>query len=84
MPVVQPCFSKGGFIVTNANCSTTGLVIALKPLHDLFGIEFASVVTLQAISGAGYPGVASLDILDNVRYNAYNATRVPINCSVVG
>ena len=62
----QPYFAKGGFIVTNANCSTTGLVIALKPLADKFGIEFGSVVTLQAISGAGYPGVPSLDLLDNV------------------
>ena len=62
----QPSFSKGGFIVTNSNCSTTGLVIALKPLHDAFGIESATVTTLQAISGAGYPGLPSLDILDNV------------------
>jgi aspartate-semialdehyde dehydrogenase len=62
----QPTFARGGFIVTNANCSTTGLVIALKPVLDNFGIEFASVVTMQAVSGAGYPGVASLDILDNV------------------
>jgi aspartate-semialdehyde dehydrogenase len=63
----QKWFSRGGFIVTNANCSTTGLTIALKPLVDAFGIESAVVVTMQAISGAGYPGVPSLDILDNVR-----------------
>lgn len=63
----QPSFAAtGGFIVTNANCSTTGLVIALKPLDDAFGIEAAHVTTLQAISGAGYPGLPSLDILDNV------------------
>lgn len=55
----------GGFIVTNPNCSTIGLVLALKPLFDLFGLESVNVVTLQAISGAGYPGVASLDIIDN-------------------
>jgi aspartate-semialdehyde dehydrogenase len=55
-----------GFIVTNPNCSTIGLVLALKPLQDLFGIEAVNVVTLQALSGAGYPGVASLDIIDNV------------------
>jgi len=55
-----------GFIVTNPNCSTIGLVLALKPLQDLFGIESVNVVTLQALSGAGYPGVASLDIIDNV------------------
>lgn len=59
--------TKGkGKIITNPNCSTIGLTLALKPLHDLFGIESVHVVTFQAISGAGYPGVASLDILDNV------------------
>ncbi|RMH72363.1 MAG: aspartate-semialdehyde dehydrogenase [Gemmatimonadetes bacterium] len=55
-----------GKIVTNSNCSTMGLVMALKPLHDQFGVKAVHVVTLQALSGAGYPGVASLDILDNV------------------
>jgi len=55
-----------GMIVTNPNCSTIGLVMALKPLFDKFGLEQVSVVTLQAVSGAGYPGVPSLDILDNV------------------
>jgi aspartate-semialdehyde dehydrogenase len=63
----QPSFAAGGgFIVTNANCSTTGMVIALKPIDDAFGIAEAHVTTLQAISGAGYPGLPSLDILDNV------------------
>lgn len=55
-----------GAIVTNPNCSTITLVMALKPLHERFGIEHVHATTLQAISGAGYPGVASLDILDNV------------------
>jgi len=55
-----------GAIITNPNCSATGLVVALKPLLDTFGLEAVSVVTMQAISGAGYPGVASLDIVDNV------------------
>lgn len=55
-----------GAIITNPNCSATGLVVALKPLLDKFGLEAVSVVTMQAISGAGYPGVASLDIVDNV------------------
>jgi aspartate-semialdehyde dehydrogenase len=55
-----------GFIVTNPNCSTAGLVLVLKPLADAFGLEKVFVVTLQAISGAGYPGVASLDIQSNV------------------
>ena len=55
-----------GFIVTNPNCSTAGLVLVLKPLADAFGLEKAFVVTMQAVSGAGYPGVASLDIQANV------------------
>lgn len=56
----------GGGIVTNPNCSTIGLVLALKPLHERFGLETVHVVTLQALSGAGVPGVASLEIADNV------------------
>ncbi|MGI6368113.1 MAG: aspartate-semialdehyde dehydrogenase [Anaerolineae bacterium] len=55
-----------GFIVTNPNCSTVGLVLALKPLHDAFGVERVLVTTMQAVSGAGYPGVPSLDVLDGV------------------
>lgn len=56
-----------GFIVTNANCSTTGLAIPLKALEQAFGpLDTVMVTTMQAISGAGYPGVSSLDILDNV------------------
>jgi len=55
-----------GFIVTNPNCSTAGLVLVLKPLADAFGLEKVFAVTLQAVSGAGYPGVASLDIHANV------------------
>lgn len=56
----------GGAIITNPNCSTVGLVMALKPLLHHFGLEAAHVVTMQALSGAGYPGVASLQIQDNV------------------
>ncbi len=55
-----------GFIVTNPNCSTVGLVSALKPLYDAFGLDAVQVTTMQALSGAGYPGVSSLDILGNV------------------
>ena len=56
-----------GFLVTNANCSTTGLVVPLKALQDAFGpLEAVIVTTLQAISGGGYPGVPSMDILDNI------------------
>jgi aspartate-semialdehyde dehydrogenase len=55
-----------GFIVTNPNCSTAGLVLVLKPLAEAFGLEKIFVVTLQAMSGAGYPGVPSIDIQGNV------------------
>ncbi|HTZ59203.1 MAG TPA: aspartate-semialdehyde dehydrogenase [Acidobacteriaceae bacterium] len=57
---------SGGYIVTNPNCSAIGLVLALKPLADRFGLKSVFVSTMQAVSGAGYPGVASLDILGNV------------------
>ena len=57
---------RGGYIVTNPNCCAIGLVLALKPLEERFGIESLFVTTMQAVSGAGYPGVASLDILGNV------------------
>jgi len=57
---------SGGYMVTNPNCSTIGLVMALKPIEERFGIEQILVTTMQAISGAGYPGVPSMDILGNV------------------
>jgi len=52
--------------VTNPNCSAIGLVFPMAALHRRFGLESVHVVTMQALSGAGYPGVASLDIIDNV------------------
>ncbi|MFQ5891389.1 MAG: aspartate-semialdehyde dehydrogenase, partial [Candidatus Methanofastidiosia archaeon] len=55
-----------GAILTNPNCSTTILCLALKPILDNFGIERVTAVTMQAVSGAGYPGLPSLDILGNV------------------
>lgn len=58
-------YGTGG-ILTNPNCSTTGLALALAPLHARFGVKRVFVTTMQAISGAGYPGVPSLDILGNV------------------
>ena len=57
---------SGGYLVTNPNCCAIGLVLPLAPLAQKFGIEKLFVSTMQAISGAGYPGVASLDILGNV------------------
>jgi len=66
--IAQQCWRKqsGGYIVTNSNCSAMGLVLALAPLHRNFGIASVFVTTMQAVSGAGSPGVASLDILGNV------------------
>jgi len=57
---------RSGWIVTNPNCVAVPLSLSLKPLHDVFGIETVILTTMQAISGAGYPGVPSLDILGNV------------------
>jgi aspartate-semialdehyde dehydrogenase len=57
---------RKGFIVTNPNCSATTLCLALAPLEQAFGIVSVVVTTLQAVSGAGYPGVPSLDIMGNV------------------
>ncbi|MFW5914691.1 MAG: aspartate-semialdehyde dehydrogenase [Thermoplasmatota archaeon] len=62
----QETWEGGGFIVTNANCSTTGIALPLAALHRAFGLGMVSVSTYQAVSGAGYPGVSSLDILGNI------------------
>jgi aspartate-semialdehyde dehydrogenase len=77
IPEVNPCHvaaldvqrqNRGwsGFIVTNPNCSAIHMVLALKPLQDAFGIDALAVTTMQAVSGSGYPGVPSLDIIDNI------------------
>ena len=61
-----------GCIVTNPNCTSTGLTIALKVLDNEFGVKKVFATSLQAISGAGYPGVPSLDIMDNIIPNVAN------------
>jgi aspartate-semialdehyde dehydrogenase len=66
LPIQRQNRRSRGYIVTNSNCSTMFLAIALAPLHKAVGVEKVVVATMQAISGAGYPGVASLDILGNV------------------
>jgi aspartate-semialdehyde dehydrogenase len=63
---VQRKRARAGYIVTNPNCSVVGLAMALAPLHRAFGVREVAVATLQALSGAGYPGVASLDVADNI------------------
>jgi aspartate-semialdehyde dehydrogenase len=62
----KPRMGGKGFIVTNPNCTTIGLVFPMAAIHKAFGIEALSVVTMQALSGAGYPGESALDILDNI------------------
>ncbi len=62
----QPSFKEGGMLVTNPNCSVTGLVLALRPLASALDFSQVHVATYQALSGAGYPGVSSLDITGNV------------------
>lgn len=52
--------------MTNANCSTTGMVIALRPLQRTFGLKAVVCHTMQAISGAGYPGLSGMDMMDNL------------------
>jgi aspartate-semialdehyde dehydrogenase len=59
-------WNSGGFIVTNPNCAAIALAISLYPVHKMFGLSKVMVTTMQAISGAGYPGVPSLDILGNI------------------
>jgi len=59
-------YNWSGAIVTNSNCTSTGMTIALKPLLHHFGLQQVIAVSMQAVSGAGYPGVASMDIMGNV------------------
>ena len=63
---VQRRRTGGGYIVTNPNCVVVGLAMVLAPLHRAYGIESVAVATLQALSGAGYPGVSSFDLTDNI------------------
>ncbi|PJZ70765.1 aspartate-semialdehyde dehydrogenase [Leptospira perolatii] len=58
--------STPGKIVTNSNCTIMGVTLSFKPLHEKFGIESAMLFSMQAVSGAGYPGVPSMDILGNI------------------
>jgi aspartate-semialdehyde dehydrogenase len=71
-----------GGIITNPNCSTAMLATALAPLHAAFGVEQVVVATLQAASGAGYPGVPSLDLIDNViPYIGGEEDKIETECS---
>jgi aspartate-semialdehyde dehydrogenase len=66
IPIQRQNRKSSGYIVTNANCTTMFLAMALGPIHKAFTIEKVFMVSMQAVSGAGYPGVPSLDILGNV------------------
>ena len=62
----QSTYDNGGFIITNANCSSTGIAAPLAALNDAYGLKQVFISTYQALSGAGYPGVPSLDAVGNV------------------
>jgi aspartate-semialdehyde dehydrogenase len=66
IPLQRSQLGWKGMAVTSPNCTTNGIAMTLKPLDDAFGVEAVFASTMQAISGAGYPGLASLDIQDNV------------------
>jgi aspartate-semialdehyde dehydrogenase len=66
LPIQRASRGWRGFVVTNPNCTTTGIALVLKPLDDAFGLRSVLATTMQAVSGAGYPGVPSLDAIDNV------------------
>ncbi|MHC1741161.1 MAG: aspartate-semialdehyde dehydrogenase [Anaerolineaceae bacterium] len=66
IPLQRQARGWSGGIVTNPNCTSTGMTVALKALQDSFGLKKVFAVSMQALSGAGYPGIPSLDILDNV------------------
>ncbi len=66
IPIQQARSDYSGFIVASPNCSTTSAILPMKVFQDAFGVSAAVMVTMQAISGAGYPGVSSMDIMDNV------------------
>jgi len=66
LPIQRRLRGWSGAIVTNSNCTSTGITVALKTLKDAFGLRRVFAVSMQALSGAGYPGVASMDIIDNV------------------
>jgi aspartate-semialdehyde dehydrogenase len=66
IPAQQRNHRWSGWIVTNPNCTSTGMTVALKALQDAFGLSKVFAVSMQALSGAGYPGVPSMDIIDNI------------------
>lgn len=66
IPIQKRMYNWSGSITTNSNCTSAGMTVALKPLLDKFGLRRVFAVSMQALSGAGYPGVASMDIIDNV------------------
>jgi aspartate-semialdehyde dehydrogenase len=66
LPIQQKLRGWSGGIITNSNCTSTGVTVALKVLQDAFGLRKVFAVSMQALSGAGYPGIPSIDIIDNV------------------
>jgi aspartate-semialdehyde dehydrogenase len=66
LPIQRKLRGWNGGIITNSNCTSTGVTVALKALQDAFGLKKVFAVSMQALSGAGYPGIPSIDIIDNV------------------
>jgi aspartate-semialdehyde dehydrogenase len=66
LPIQRRLRGWSGGIVTNSNCTSTGITVALKALYDAYGLKQVFAVSMQALSGAGYPGIPSMDIIDNV------------------
>lgn len=66
LPIQRKIRGWSGGIVTNSNCTSTGVTVALKAIQDAFGLKKVFAVSMQALSGAGYPGIPSIDIIDNV------------------
>jgi len=66
IPIQQSLRHWTGWIVTNPNCTSTGMTVVLKALQDRFGLKRVFAVSMQALSGAGYPGVPAMDVIDNI------------------
>jgi aspartate-semialdehyde dehydrogenase len=66
LDIQQKTYGWSGGIITNPNCTTCAFVVPLNAIDKAYGVQKAIVFSMQAISGAGYPGVASMDIIDNV------------------
>ncbi len=86
LPIQRRLRGWSGGIVTNSNCTSTGMAVVLKVLYDEYGLKRVFAVSMQALSGAGYPGVPSMDIIDNVipMVNGEEAKIESESCKILG